>query len=273
MVILWTTLDNEQKVEIGSIEKSFAFSMKDIILKGLKNVLSEKFSEDEINESFSTWYNELEKELSYKELCSNYNEKVVGNLVYSSIFLDNLPSDSNYSVTLNEVNQYQKNLKNGEYANISKDFFTNFDSSKIELTYKEKIISCIKQKHKTSCTIACVAMVTGQDYDKVFKEVTKTYQLKRYFSMNEDQWREYLGKYNYSLGEKKIVKNWKAVPDYALCVVEGTQYNQKTVKDITHAIVFRRQHGLIWILDPGNDKPQYDFWNYNMRLKECYEIK
>lgn len=273
MVIFFTTLENEQKIEIGTIEKSFVFSMWEIIIKGLKNALAEKFSENEINENFSTWYKEFEQELLYKELCSTNNEQIVGNLVHSSIVLENLPPDSNYCVTLNELNTYQKKLKNGENFDISKDFFTHFDSSNIQLTYKDKTISCIKQKHKTSCTIACVAMVTRQDYDKVFKEVIKTYKLKRYFSMNEEQWREYLAKYNYLLGEKKIVEHWRDVPDYALCVVEGQQYNKKTVKDIKHAIVFRRQHGLIWILDPGKDKPQYDFWNYSMRLCECYEIK
>lgn len=98
------------------------------------------------------------------------------------------------------------------------------------------------------------------------------YKLNRFFSTNENQWKEYIGEYGYSLGEMKKVNSWKCVPDYALCVVQGSIYYQNVTRDIQHAIVVRRQNGLISILDPSLDKIKYDFWNYHLTLKECYEI-
>lgn len=273
MLILFTNIQNELMVEIGTHERSHVFSIMSLLLNGLKNSLNEYFSEEEINNHFNEWYSELGQELFTREIGIERNEKIVSKLVYSNIFLNDIPKDSEFKVNITQVENYQNHIIENENLNIGKNLFRDIDVSQYELSFNNKKINCIQQEHKTSCTIACMAMIVGKSYKEVFKEITKKYQLKRYFSTNEKQWNEYLKEYGYSLGEKKNVSYWKDVPDYALCIVEGTQYNKYSSRDFRHAIIFRRQHGLIWLLDPDSDKPKYNFWDYKMALRETYEIK
>lgn len=271
MIILYSSLQNEPMVELGTIQKSFAFYMSDIMINGLENVLKSKFTEEEVNENFQQWSEDLKQEMHLREVQYEYYEKIYYDIHGVNIVLNKLTYQKN-AINLKQLQDYQNKILNNDVIDIEKDLLSNIDLDDIKLSFDNKAINHEKQKHKTSCTLASLAMITHQPYDKVFKELTTRHQLKRVFSTNETQWKEYLNEYGYNLGEMKKVCNWNDVPDYALCVVYGSNYYQKVTREILHAVVFRREHGFIWILDPGLDKIKYDFWNYNLGLTECYEI-
>lgn len=271
MVILFTNMQDELMVEIGTIEKSHVFSIMHLLLNGLKNSLSQYYTEEEINENFNEWSYDLGQELYLREINIKQNDIMFSNLTESRQVLENLPKNSNHTITINQLIDYQKQIISNNKMDLKTCLFPEVNN--LELSYKGQKIKFVKQQHKTSCTIACMSMITGEDYNKVFNKMREKYQLKRYFSTNEIQWTDYLREFGYSLGEKQKVHYWKEVPDYAICIVEGTEYYKKSTKDIRHAILFRREHGLIWLLDSEFETPIYDFWNYHMNLSECYEIK
>lgn len=270
MIILYSNTQNELMVEIGTINKSFAFYISEIIMSGLENVLKKKFTAKEIKDNMMEWSENLKQEMYFREIEYERYEKIYHEIHHINVVLNDLNHEKKI-IDLNQLKKYQNKILNNQTIDIEKDLL-NIDFENIKLFFDNKEIKHIKQKHRTSCTLACLATITNQEYDKVFKELKMKYKLNRFFSTNENQWKEYIGEYGYSLGEMKKVNSWKCVPDYALCVVQGSIYYQNVTRDIQHAIVVRRQNGLISILDPSLDKIKYDFWNYHLTLKECYEI-
>ena len=101
MVILFTNMQDELMVEIGTIEKSHIFSIIHLLLSGLKNGLSQYYTEEEINENFNEWSCELGQELYLREINIKQNDIIFSNLTETRQVLENLPKNSNHTITIN----------------------------------------------------------------------------------------------------------------------------------------------------------------------------
>lgn len=272
MVIIYTNQNEELQIQIGiDYEKSISISIMDLIIHGLKNILKKHFTNKEIKENLSIWISEIEEELILREVDSTHNQLILSSFRSFQQILSNFP-ESNHQLKINNLCKQQENILNQnsiDYSFLFNDVF--FDN--VKLSFENQSINHQKQKHQTSCTIACLAMLSNRSYNDVFKEIKNKYKLKNKFYTGLNIWKDYLVNYGLELDDEKNVFEWKDVPDFALCIVQGSKINKNSMVDFSHAIIVRKQHGLIWILDPYKDKIIYDFWNYPLSLKSYYEIK
>ena len=118
-------------------------------------------------------------------------------------------------------------------------------------------IQHIIQKHKTSCGIACVAMVTGKSYQEALLEARSHFR----FTTNYLTWyrhRKKLLEIN-GLILKPLAKtdDWSSLPDFAFVITRN--------KKRGHCIVFRRYEGVGYFYDP--EEKEAMSINYKAKMK------
>lgn len=64
-------------------------------------------------------------------------------------------------------------------------------------------INFVKQKHKHACSIACVAMLTGENYDDIIKEFINNFHKN---GIDDDTVLNYVANKGYSTLEKEITR-------------------------------------------------------------------
>lgn len=268
--------DSGSMIEISIEDKSFVLSFDDIIIQGFSNLLKQQLNEKEFEVYSCILQNELLSELAMISNERKLNESIVNNLNHIQKIIDQIPQGDKYSLDISSLKNIQQKILNTDcyQHDILKDIINEEKFNDIKLSFKNHELKHVKQKHKTSCGIACLAMITNQNYGTVFKEVKKQFGLKRKFFSDEKIWTAYLKNYGYECKEMVKTLNWNDVSDMAIAVLKGYSYTEKYgSQDCYHAIIFRRQNGIMFFLDPDQDNILYDFWNFKMYLDGYIEIK
>ena len=119
----------------------------------------------------------------------------------------------------------------------------------------------IKQKDRTGCGIACVAMIVNKPYSQIKKKMrslgcfnkntfyTEYYDLKKTLK-------------SYKVRTSKIYKkkSWKSMKKDAIVAIN---YNKK--RDTWHWVVFDKKNN--HVLDPNSKKPYRNITDKRMKIK------
>lgn len=127
----------------------------------------------------------------------------------------------------------------------------------------------IRQEHRTGCGIACVAMFSGVTYAEAMRVATKLFdwsESQRTFYTSSSQLRSLLLEMNIPALKGRSIRNRSSLPDTAIVAIN---HNEKT--DTWHWVVFRREAGKEYVLDPQSKREtRTDF--KRMRLRSCIPI-
>jgi len=127
----------------------------------------------------------------------------------------------------------------------------------------------IRQKHRTGCGIACVAMLTGNTYDAVMKKARQVFfwsETKRSYYTSSAQLRELLDLFQVETSKGHSVRNRTTLPSRA---VLGINHNESS--NTWHWVVYCRGPDGEYVLDPQSvNIYRTDFGR--MRLYSCISI-
>lgn len=125
-------------------------------------------------------------------------------------------------------------------------------------------IKHIIQKHKTSCGIACVAMVTGKTYKEAILQARNNFT----FTTNYLTWyrhrRKLLELNNIILKPLAKTEDWSSLPDFAIVITRN--------KKRGHCIVFRRYEGIGYFYDPEEKEVKSNDYKAKMKLIGFEEV-
>ena len=128
----------------------------------------------------------------------------------------------------------------------------------------------IRQEHRTSCGIACVAMLSDTTYTEtmtVAAVIFKWSESQRSFYTSSSQLQSLLFEMKVPAQKGRSIRRWSSMPDIAIA---GINHNEKS--DTWHWVIFRRESGREYVLDPQSKREvRTDFGR--MRLRSCIPIK
>lgn len=236
---------------------SIKISMADLIALGLKEHLK-ILGLDATDETIQHEANYIaeHKKLNYEQFHEQQN--IVAHLKYNLMHLEDQIQYGN--PILPHIYSYLQIIveqKNPNYQASLNQITQQFPPI-LELNYQvgKHTLKRVRQKHKTSCGIACVAMITHIPYETVLEDAKKLFKWKRrHFKTTGTQLVALLAHYGISNIEYIIDCSWPSCTNLAIAVINN-------INGCGHWVIFVRDNGKNYILDPDHEQPlRIDFWN------------
>ena len=255
-------------------DTSLSFKMVDIIASGLKEQL--RLQGEEINDTYieqqALAFIQEQKEREHsqfensaivyhiKEGVSHLKQQInYGNNALEPIYyyLNDIVKYHNYTPTINRLSEAFP-IKN-----------TICLPQTISIKNKDYHLKNFSQKHKTGCSIACISMVTGVDYDSVLIQVKELFNWPKNrskFGLTTEQIALVLSHYSIAHKEISYDSSWKNCSDLAICLIDLDMTGR-----YFHNVIFCRINGKDYIIDPYfNNAIRIDL--YNMKLESFINI-
>lgn len=253
--------------------KEFSFPISEIIELGLKEKLKqlgENFDEENIKQESL----KIEEEMKREQEWANENERIYHylktDLPHFNIQAQYGNKDLNHFSTyltqiLNKDIPYQQPLKE-LFMSIEPDYLIS-EPHNISVGNKSYSLQHIKQQHKTSCGLTCVAMLTEQPYDQVIKkarEISNWHKNSPKLNVPIEYLIQLLSYYGITDHEYVISSDWDICSDLAIAIIKYSE-------NIVHAVIFFRKNNKPYVIDPALDTPlRVDF--HNMSLQSFIKI-
>lgn len=258
-------------------DKTLSFSMLDIIVSGLKEQL--KLLGETADDKYLYYQAQIILDQQKSEIKEhNNNASIANHIIDGSYHLKQQLKYGNKS--LEHIYHYLNNIVENHSQYIPSiqnlcDYFpfehTISLPQKIEINDKQYSLEHVKQQHKTSCTIACLSMITGVNYQDILNTTRELFNWSKHRShlgLNIDEIQKLLLHYNISHNKYQTSNFWKECSNLTLAIIDSSF----GLDNQLHTVVFFRKDGRDYVIDPfTNENVRIDF--YNMRLEGFFKIE